>query len=221
MHDSFNNSYTGVRQDLFKFLDGMYERVLDVGCATGANANYLKDEGLAVEVTGIEYDINMSEIARANNDYFFCGDLNNENFRKKIVDNSTYFDLIIFGDILEHLVDPWSVLKEFSQLLSSEGIVLISLPNIQHIELFIQVFIKGKWPLNPRGIFDKTHLRWFTYKNVLDLVELSGLRIKHYEPTYRSRDPMGSQFNWKYKILKKINPKWFVFQHKVICVREK
>jgi len=216
---NFNQSYTGVRLDLFQFLDSKYDNVLDVGCATGTNAKYLKEKGIAIRVTGIEFDAAMSEIAKLNNDQFFCGDLNDKSFREMVIHDSPKYDLIIFGDILEHLIDPWSVLKEFSETLSEKGLVLISLPNIQHIELFIQVFIKGKWPLNPRGIFDKTHLRWFTYKNLVELIELSGLAIKHYEPTYRSRDPIGSQFNWKYKILKGINPRWFIFQHKVVCLR--
>ncbi len=159
----------------------------------------------------------MADRAKQVNTKVFCGDLNNGLFRESILNEQLVYDVIIFGDILEHLYDPWTVLKEFKLRLSEGGIIIISLPNIQHIELLIQVYFDGRWPRNERGIFDKTHLRWFTKKDAIEMIEEAGLRMCMYEPTYRSRDAIGSVFKWKHRMLKRLNPKLVTFQHKLVC----
>jgi len=121
---------------------------------------------------------------------------------------------------LEHLNNPLQVLKELKELLKSNGKIIISLPNIAHIELFIQIYIKGTWPKNERGIFDKTHLRWFTRKDVFELITASGLKLITYERKFRSRDAIGSKFSWKYKLLKIISKDLVTFQHIIVCSHE-
>jgi hypothetical protein len=93
-------------------------------------------------------------------------------------------------------------------------------PNVEHIELFIQVYLKHRWPLNERGIFDKTHLRWFTRENVYELIDRAGLKVVKYQPKFRSRDAIGSRFKFPYNILKKFYPRVFVFQHILLCERK-
>lgn len=213
----FNESYIGLRSDLLKFISGTNLNVLDVGCATGVNGAYLIENGIAKKVVGIEYDIEMADRANQVNTKVFCGDLNDKQFRESILHEELLYDVILFGDILEHLYDPWVVLRAFKSRLSTNGVIIISLPNIQHIELFIQVYLKGKWPRNERGIFDRTHLRWFTKQDAIDMIQEAGLKMSIYEPTFRSRDAIGSKFNWKHKILKRLDPKLVTFQHKLVC----
>jgi 2-polyprenyl-3-methyl-5-hydroxy-6-metoxy-1,4-benzoquinol methylase len=217
---SFNDSYTGLRHDLIQYIEGSSLTILDVGCATGVNGSYLLDKGIATQVVGIEYDPAMAEVAQEKNTYVFCGDLNLQSFRDKIYDSNRTYDVILMGDILEHLYDPWKLLRELREHLAVDGKIIISIPNIQHIELFIQVYLRGRWPRNERGIFDKTHLRWFTKKDAFSLVQQAGLQVLQYEPTYRSRDAIGSQFDWKYNIIKFLNPHWSTFQHKLICTHD-
>lgn len=213
----FNDSYTGLRHDLIKFIEGKNLNILDVGCATGINGDYLLSQGIADKVIGIEFDKEMAEIANKVNTKVFCGDLNELSFRTNILQEDLEYDVIIFGDILEHLIDPWNVLKELKDKLAKNGKIIISLPNIQHIELFIQIYLKGSWPRNKRGIFDHTHLRWFTKKDAISMINECELKLLCYEPTFRSRDAIGSKFSWKYKIIKFLNPKWSTFQHKLVC----
>ena len=71
--------------------------------------------------------------------------------------------------------------------------------------------------MNERGIFDKTHLRWFTRKDVWSLVKLADLEMVTYERKFRARDAKGSRFNWKSKLLKLINKDLVTFQHIVVC----
>jgi len=186
----------------------------------GVNGKYLLENKIADVVYGIEYNAEMALVAEKFNTKVFCGDLNSKNFRKDILKSNITFDYILFGDILEHLNNPLQVLKELKELLKSNGKIIISLPNIAHIELFIQIYIKGTWPKNERGIFDKTHLRWFTRKDVFELITASGLKLITYERKFRSRDAIGSKFSWKYKLLKIISKDLVTFQHIIVCSHE-
>jgi 2-polyprenyl-3-methyl-5-hydroxy-6-metoxy-1,4-benzoquinol methylase len=215
----FNQSYIGIRKDLLCFIHGSDNVVLDVGCANGNNGKYLLDSGIAKEVYGIEYEKEMAAEAKVKYTTLFTGDLNESSFLENILKECPKVDYIIFGDVLEHLIDPHTTLKRLVILLKNEGKAIISLPNIAHVELFIQVYLKGTWPRNPRGIFDKTHLRWFTRKDAIEMVESSGLKVKKYVRKYRARDAKGSKFTWKYRLLKWLNKDWVTFQHLLICVK--
>lgn len=215
--NKLNESYIGLRKDLLQFINGQGLNVLDVGCAIGVNGDYLKNTGTASWVTGVEYDSDMAIQADKCCDRVFCGDLNDNQFIEEILSDDKTFDVIIFGDILEHLYAPQDVLKKLVSKLTKNGTVIISLPNIRHIELLIQVYLKGTWPKNERGIFDKTHLRWFTYKDVVKMIESCGLQLIEYNPSYRYRDSFNSKSKFILKIIKFFFPKLFIFQHKLLC----
>ena len=217
MNENFNKSYIGLRRDLIKYISGENLKILDVGCALGVNGKYLIDNDIASEVVGIEFDKKMAKEASKHNSKIFCGDLNNNEFLESFLNFNYTFDYILFGDILEHLLEPQKVLTVLKTLLNKYGKIIISLPNIAHVELFIQVFIKGSWPKNERGIFDKTHLRWFTRKDVFSLVKKSDLEVIKYERNFRSRDAIGSKFDFKAKFLKLINKDLVTFQHIMVC----
>lgn len=214
---NFNRSYVGLRRDLLKYIPKGNHIVLDLGCATGINGKYLLDELMAKEVYGVEFDEFMALEATKHNTKVFCGDLNNSSFVQDILDLPVNFDFIICGDILEHLYDPNDLVEKLVLKLKKDGRLIISLPNIAHVELFIQVFIKGTWPRNERGIFDATHLRWFTKKDVFEMVKNAKLNVEIYEPKLRARDAIGSKFNWKTKLIKRINRDWVTFQHIIVC----
>jgi 2-polyprenyl-3-methyl-5-hydroxy-6-metoxy-1,4-benzoquinol methylase len=217
----FNPSYIGLRMDLIDLIKGVELKILDVGCASGVNAKYLLEKNIASQVYGIEFDELMAIEAENWNTKTFKGDLNLDCFRQEILENASGFDYIIFGDILEHLYDPSVVLQDFKKCLAQDGKIIISLPNIAHIELFIQIFIKGRWPLNDRGIFDKTHLRWFTKRDAYKMIENCGFEVLIYKPKLRARDAIGSTFDWKTNILKWLNNDWVTFQHLFICKHAK
>jgi 2-polyprenyl-3-methyl-5-hydroxy-6-metoxy-1,4-benzoquinol methylase len=217
----FNSSYIGVRQDILKYIVGENIVVLDVGCATGKNGMFLLENKIATKVYGIEFHKEMANEAKLNNTRVFQGDLNLIEFRNEIISESPQFNYILFGDILEHLYEPQTVLKELSKKLKPNGQIIISLPNIAHIELFIQIYIKGTWPKNSRGIFDRTHIRWFTRRDAFTMVENCDLKVLKYERKFRARDALGSSFNWKYEIIKFLKKDWVTFQHILICNYEK
>lgn len=214
-----NKSYIGLRDDLLIHIKGTNLNILDVGCATGVNGRYLIDNKIAKKVVGIELDDFMADKAAVNYTDVFVGDLNSSSFINNVLTQSDKFDFIIFGDVLEHLIQPLDVLKAFKTLLKEEGRIIISVPNVAHLELFIQVFIKGTWPKNERGIFDKTHLSWFTKKDIHSLIKNAGLQTLIYERKLRGRDA-NPKFNVITKIVKLINKDWVTFQHIIVCNHE-
>ena len=87
--------------------------------------------------------------------------------------SSASFDVLILSEVLEHLVDPWAVLKKLWPLLKPGAIVLASSPNVSHHRV-IRMLIRGDWNLTDMGVMDKTHLRWFTPRSYAALFESCG-----------------------------------------------
>lgn len=147
--------------------------VLDIGCASGLMGTLLHRYRNCV-VDGIEYDEEAIEIARKKKVYrdlfhFSIVDDKNEeyisfmNLKKK-------YDYIVFGDVLEHLVNPWIALKEISSLLKKDGSIIISIPNISNLDI-IRALINGEFNYQNVGIMDTTHLRFFTASSFADMIE--------------------------------------------------
>lgn len=178
-----NPSYVLRRNDLLDFVPPSAEKILDVGCSVGTVGEALKARGSAVEVTGIEFDPDAAAEARLRLDRVLQLDLNAVDLEVDLP--PAYFDCILFGDVLEHLVDPWDRLEKFMQHLRPGGTVVTSLPNIRHIDTVFNLVVRGKWPYRDRGIHDRTHLRFFTLKNIEDLFSGAGLNIVRVGRIYR------------------------------------
>ena len=153
-----NPSYTGLHRDLVRILPDGPRRVLDVGCATGAMGRYLADtQGSAV--WGIEYDAAMAELARASLRGVFHADLNRVSVAS--LTHACDYDLVVCGDVLEHLVDPWALLARIRATLAPSGAVAACIPNMQHWSVTVRL-VTGELHYEAAGLLDRTHLRWFT-----------------------------------------------------------
>lgn len=173
---SLNPSYTGPRRDVARLVPDSSRCILDFGCSNGTmGANLKAIQPDALTVHGVELDEDMAEIAREKLDQVVCGNLNELNLRDHF--EAETYDCMIFADVLEHLVDPWSVLGKSMELLQPGGYALISIPNIRHYSTLINLIFRGYWPYRDRGIHDRTHMRWFTLRNVRELVKGAGLEI--------------------------------------------
>lgn len=149
-------------------------KVLDVGCATGLLGKKLRQEKNPEFLAGIEKDLKMAGAARRIYDKVIVIDLEEI---KSLPFERKYFDVIVCGDVLEHLGDPLHVLKNLSQYLSERGFFLISVPNVAFASIRLSLLF-GKFDYNPKGgILDESHLRFFTRKSLIDLLEKAGLRI--------------------------------------------
>lgn len=147
-------------------------RVLDVGCAEGYLTRALAERDCTV--VGVEYDARAAEVARETCSAVFVGDVENAAIRRQ-VDGS--FDRILFGDVLEHLRDPAAVLRWAAGLLAPDGRAVVSLPNIAHWTARRQL-LRGRFPQEDHGLFDRTHLRFFTRATARELVQSAGLVVE-------------------------------------------
>ncbi len=187
---NFNASYVGLRGDVVDLLLSgkvKLERVLDVGCATGEVGAYLKATTGAT-VDAVEMVPAMAEVARTKVDNVFTGTA--EEFVEKS-DPSLRYDAILLADVLEHTVDPWSLLAFFRSRLTPGGVIVISLPNIRHWSTIFNLLVLGNWPHRDRGIHDRTHLRFFTLKTARALIEGAGLKIRKVNRNLRIDEGFG------------------------------
>ncbi len=148
--------------------------VLDLGCGAGALGAEYKRRNPRVHYLGVERDPAAARIAATRLDAVFDADLN-ENpmpFADRIAPGS--LDCLIYGDILEHLVDPWTVLAAHVSLLAPDGTVLVCMPNQEHWRL-AERLLRGTWDYEPSGLLDRTHLRWFTAESTARMLRGAGL----------------------------------------------
>ena len=85
-------------------------------------------------------------------------------------DNDFTFDYIIFSDSLEHLLNPDQVLERVAKLLNHNGSLLISMPNVRNFRVTFPLLFRDSWEYQDEGLLDRTHLRFFTYKSLINLV---------------------------------------------------
>ena len=147
-------------------------RVLDVGCAEGYLARALGERGCTV--VGLEFDERAAEVARGACERVVTGDVEDPDVRARV---SGPFDRVLFGDVLEHLRDSATVLRWAAGLLSADGRAVVSLPNIAHWTARREL-LRGRFPQEDHGLFDRTHLRFFTRKTARELVERAGLAVE-------------------------------------------
>lgn len=167
-----NQYYSYKRPEMLGFIPSGVKKVLDVGCGEGSFSLSVKNKFNA-EVWGIEINPKAAEIAQKNIDKVLVGDA------IKIINDipNSYFDCIVFNDVLEHMIDPYTVLEKMKTKLTNEGVIVCSIPNVRHISVLKKLFIDGQWTYEDAGILDKTHLRFFTKKSIIDMFEKLGYQI--------------------------------------------
>lgn len=146
-------------------------RVLDVGCATGANAELLRARG-ATHLAGIDIDEKFAAAARERYDEVVCGSVPED-----LAWAERSFDTVLAYDVLEHLYDPWSVVRTLASLLKPGGQLHVSLPNARSKKLWLPLVLRGTFAYEPDGIIDVTHLRFFTRRDAIAMVEAAGLTV--------------------------------------------
>ncbi len=178
----FNPSYIGPRSDVERLIPRGAQSVLDVGCSVGSLGATIKAR-TGAHVVGIEASEAMGAQAEKVLDRVFVGDA------AAVIDGPALegmtFDAIIFADVLEHLADPWTVLRRSVRLLGPSGCVIASIPNIRHMSSIYNLAIRGYWPYRDRGIHDRTHLRFFTRRNIVELFQGAGLEVADIGAKYR------------------------------------
>lgn len=153
------------------------QKVLEIGCGAGALAEKFKEinpgceyYGMELSVQAAEYAVNTGRINRIE-----VGSVEDKNIDTLNL-NKNSLDCIIYGDVLEHLLDPWKIVSEHKEYLKPGGIMLASIPNISNFTIIYQL-LKGQWHYKDGGLLDRTHLRFFTRTSIKQLFMDAGLVI--------------------------------------------
>ncbi len=166
-------AYANPRVEVTALVPAAAATILDVGCSAGVMGAALRARGH--EVTGIELDPGLVASAKAVLDHVVEGDIESLAAADALADER--YDCIVFADVLEHLRDPWSVVRWASQRVAPGGSMVVSVPNVRHAKTFWTLAVRRRWPYDPVGIFDRTHLRFFARANLAELVEGTGFDI--------------------------------------------
>ncbi len=173
MYQSKINKYFGnPRKDIepaIKF--NRSATVLELGCGNGSTLIWLKESNRCNHVTGIDAFAECSDSNAI--DQFYKFDLNNglpQDCIKK-------YDAILCLDVLEHLIDPWELTKKLRPLLKENGQLIVSLPNLQNYHVVLSLLFNGEFNYQEEGILDRTHLRFFTKKTSIHMLQNAGFRI--------------------------------------------
>lgn len=167
---SFYSNPYGAQEKSIEFI-GKKKIVLEVGCSSGYVSSKLKENNC--RVYGIELDTDAAKAAMEH-----CENVLNADIEKveKLPYPFNQFDVILFGDVLEHMRCPETVMKKLKPYLKKEGFIVVSLPNITYWSVRLKILM-GKFEYTEHGILDSTHLRFFNYKSAIRLLEHSGYKI--------------------------------------------
>jgi 2-polyprenyl-3-methyl-5-hydroxy-6-metoxy-1,4-benzoquinol methylase len=180
-----NKLKSKVRNDAWsKLLELVPENsiVLDVGCSSGNFGAELKKKKNC-HVTGI--DINQDDLALANKVLDKTSLVNIEN---DDLGSLGSFDVIVCADVLEHLINPVSALEKLQNLLSKDGAIVYSIPNMANIATRLEL-LKGRFQYTEYGLLDETHLHYYDHEEVSKIFREAGLIINRSDNTIRDIPP--------------------------------
>lgn len=201
--------YSAERDDLVEGLPSPIGRVLDIGCGAGAVARQVRALG-ATHVVGIEPQSDAAEAARAE-----CDQVVASTVEEALDDLAGPFDTVLCYDVLEHLVDPWSVLRRLREVAAPGARLQISVPNARHLSLALDLYVRGTFGYASSGHRDNTHLRWFTRRDIVVAAQGAGWRVESVSHT---------RLSLPRRILERLtfgrSSEFLVFQWYVLAIRE-
>ncbi len=164
--------YSQHREEILQLIPRNTRLMLDVGCGDGSFGLSVK-KMINAKVWGVELNSEAASIAYAKIDNVLVGDIS------KVIAElpNSQFDCIVFNDVLEHLADPFTVLLKIKKKLTAEGVIICSLPNVRFIFTLYQLLVKKQWRYEDAGVLDKTHLRFFTKRSIIDMLETLDYKI--------------------------------------------
>lgn len=165
--DEFENS-----QAALVALVGSDKRVLDVGCAAGYIARALVGQGCVV--VGVDNDEAAIEKAQDTLERTVVADLETADLVAELAGDR--FEVIVLGDVLEHLTDPERLLRQATKLLAPGGYLVTSVPNVAHGDVRLALYA-GQWDYRPVGLLDDTHIRFFTESTFRALLRRCGFAV--------------------------------------------
>lgn len=173
MYASKNTEYFSIERQLFKnAVKGNGLKILDIGCGTGLLGAFFRTNQQC-EVHGIEINESAYNGAKGNLHQVHRANI-------EAIDlpySANYFDVIIMGDVLEHLINPMGTINKLLKVLKPEGQIHITVPNIRYWKVLKNLVFNDKWQYESWGILDYTHLRFFTKTSIVDLMKMNDIKV--------------------------------------------
>jgi SAM-dependent methyltransferase len=166
--------YDRVNNDLLRLIPPDARVVLEIGCGAGALAAAYRRVNPAAEWLGVEMDLAAFAAAEKRMTRCFHGPI--EGFEGGLANLIKPPDVIVCGDVLEHLVDPWRALTWLAKLAAPGAQVLACAPNVGHWTV-IRDLLAGRWRYQDEGLLDRTHVRFFTRESLQEMFAAAGLHV--------------------------------------------
>jgi O-antigen biosynthesis protein len=144
--------------------------ILDIGCANGTTLKYIKDNNSGVSLCGVEP---CKRLAKQAKQYAKVHNCTVEKFLKR---HRHKYDIIIMADVIEHLLDPWTVVRDMGKLLKTGGYIIASIPNVLNCTVIINLFKYGTFGYHSCDIVNKEHIRFFSSIDMMELFRIAGLK---------------------------------------------
>ena len=178
--------YDNANPTLLQVVEPDASRIVEFGCGAGALARAVRQTHPQLHYTGVELMPDQLALAGDALDVALVRNLDQIPDWSQDAELATAlpadaFDHVIFGDVLEHLYDPAHVLGQAVRCLRPGGSALVCIPNVQHWSVLAQL-IRGHWPQQDSGLFDRTHIRWFTLRDMVQLLQGTGLVVEQVVP---------------------------------------
>ena len=182
-YDDKNDDYfISDRSDVLNFckkhqINFSNKKVLEIGCGSGLTLKQIKTTYQNVDITGVDlYADNIVDDIKVIKDSL-------ENF---IINNNIEdYDYILILDVLEHLIDPWETLLIVKNNIKPSAKIIVSLPNVSDFIFIKKLLINNRFEYTSKGgIFDQTHLRFFTISDMKSMFKKCGFNIIFYAPNY-------------------------------------
>lgn len=168
-------AHDNVNSDLLALMPPSARRVVEVGCMQGAMARAYRGLNPAAEYVGIDIDPDYAAVAAGSCTEALTGDI--ETFDGAALDKLFPSDCWVFGDCLEHLRDPWRIVKLIRQAVDPDGCLVACIPNAQHWSVQMRL-ATGLFRYEDQGLMDRTHVRWFTRVTVLEMFAQAGWKVE-------------------------------------------
>ncbi len=166
--------FKGYRDELKPFIPKGVKRVLEIGCGEGGFRIHFADD---VEYWGVEPNAQVAFLSKEKFHKVLNGTY--DDVEEQIPND--YFDLVVCNDVIEHMVDHDVFFEKIKDKISSDGKILMSIPNVRYITNLLSLMFKKDWQYQDAGILDKTHLRFFTEKSLIRTLNEHNYEILKFE----------------------------------------
>lgn len=163
------------REEVAPYIPRGSRTVLEVGCGRGGFGLTLRSAlGAQARIVGVEAVPEQAAIAAEDHGFDAVA---TGYFPEALPEGEGPFDLVVFNDVLEHMLEPEDLLIALHEHLLPGGRVLATIPSIQYAPVVWRL-IRGRWDYADIGILDRTHVRFFTRATMCEMFERAGYVVE-------------------------------------------